>query len=343
MARGIYYVIKRALLECFLLLYGFLNTVVAVAACQCGGRMCNEGEYCYSWTEDTPQGPMYYHECDSCGTGYVPASTCDVCVLSDSYCPLSEYAINCPSGVGLEGKRCKQVALGDIGCPVGGNCIGYKACDPSNGNTENIVMGECHFEGHNCYSNTMPCSSFPIGDGCLCAQSAQTGNARWIPSQQKWNTASCRCDVSDKEMSDCKSLNLKYMVKNGDSYVGTVGAYIKYSIEREYCKECHAGYVLRAVSSPNEDGVYTRPDNGNWGVITCDIQVRAPYYADGCVINFDLSAGDAAQNACRKQCPTGFETKSDGATNVGECQYDGHTTYTDDTGTFYIGSLDDCP
>ena len=284
--------------------------------------------------------------CESCDglTGYMGCSHCNCYGYDDDQCPF---------GGNPDGKKCKKVA-GKCPSP----CEYYKLCDVATGNiTATQIVGACHMEGETCYSNTRACSMFVVDHfavGWNCDQGAQVGDAEWRPSENAWNTENCTCSVVDRDIvhvvggvaayGHCIAANSDFYVTDADKYRTTsVNDHVRYSFRRRFCRQCEPGYLPTPWPSP-DDGIILRPEgtSGNWGVITCGIQVQAPDYAPGCVIDFNLPTGNVAQGACRKQCPDGFETKIDSATSVEDCQYDGYTTYTDGTGTFYIGSLDEC-
>lgn len=312
---------------------------------------CNPGEYMICNLD-----PQYGSECNDCGCAQCPPGQTSDGTGLVTYCPnqygdsgcyaasvsfCAGYTDGCPGlGYGFLCKDEQQNCGGITGCTK------VKACNIETGETQDLVSGNCHIENDTCYSNTRACSDFSslvynFGQvTCL----TQSGNAGW--NSGKWDVSGCSCDVP----SVSNNLNDYFRCTQFGTHVGlypnqnvqSVDNSILYMMDRLYCEKCPAGYLPTITDASSED-IYLRPDNnGNWGVITCGIQVQAPDYAPGCVIDFNLSMDDMMAE-CRKQCPTGFATEAPGATNVGECQYDGHTTYTDDTGTFYIGSLDDCP
>ena len=203
-----------------------------------------------------------------------------------------------------------------------------------------------HVESDTCYNNERSCNSFGNEVPNVSAVSCQVQDGSAIWNGNEWDVSNCTCvspvvsgvngDLNCAEFGT--SLNL---VSNQS--VTSVNDKVQYEIVRLYCNKCLPGYIPRVVPSMTNAGIGTRPDdNRDWGCMACD-QVSAPDYAPGCVINFDLPDGDAVVAACQMPCPDGFETTANGATNINDCQYDGRTTYTDRTGTFYIDSLDDCP
>lgn len=319
----------------------------AWANCVCDDGGCGVNEYCKRVIEVDQGHAVSSTECTPCPTGSVPANSCNLCEVSNV---CDGYDDPCPFGE-TPGKKCKKIG----NCPA--PCQLYERCDTANGATEQQMLGACHMENNTCYSNTRACSMFEVDHfavGWNCDQWAQDGYAEWRPLKNAWDTKNCTCSVVDRDIvhdvggvaadGHCIAANSDFYVTNADRYGTTsVNDHVHYSFRRRFCRQCEPGYLPTPLPSP-DDGIILRPENtsGNWGVITCGIQVQAPDYAPGCVIDFNLST-DAMMAECRKQCPDGFETRSNGATNVGECQYDEHTTYTDDTGTFYIGSLDDCP
>jgi len=311
----------------------------AWANCVCDDGGCGVNEYCKRVIEVDHGHAVSSTECTPCPTGSVPANSCNLCEVSNV---CDGYDDPCPAGTPT-GAKCKE---NTTTCPS--PCSYYEICYPWLPATqmEELVIGACHIENDTCYSNTRACrdfSSLVYNFGqvtCL----TQSGNAGW--NSGKWDVSGCSCDVP----SVSNNLNDYFRCTQFGTHVGlypnqnvqSVDNSILYMMDRLYCEKCPAGYLPTITDASSED-IYLRPDNnGNWGVITCGIQVQAPDYAPGCVIDFNLSMDDMMAE-CRKPCPDGFATESDGATNVEDCQYDGHTRYTDDTGTFYIGSLDDCP
>ncbi len=307
---------------------------------------CDTNDGCPIGKHNLGQNPNTgYVLCEPCG-GLLPGGgvNCD-------HCNCYGYDDLCPFGGNPDGKRCKKVG----NCPS--PCQLYEMCDIATGNIIMQMSGACHVENDTCYSNTRACSDFVVDHfavGWNCDQGAQGGNAEWRPSENAWDTKNCTCSVVDRDIvhdvggvaayGHCIAANSDFYVKEADRYRTTgVNDHVRYSFRRQFCRQCEPGYLPTPLSSP-DDGIILRPENtsGNWGVITCDIQVQVPDYAPGCVIDFNLST-DAMMAECRKTCPDGFETQVPGATSVTYCQYDEHTTYTDDTGTFYIRSLDDCP
>ena len=301
--------------------------------------------------------PQYGSECNDCGCAQCPPGQTSDGTGLVTYCPnqygdsgcyvasvsfCAGYTNVCPElGNGFLCKDEQQNCGGITGCTK------VKACNIETGETQYLASGNCHMENDTCYSNTRACSGFSslvynFGQvTCL----TQSGSAVW--NSGKWDVSGCSCDVP----SVSNNLNDYFRCTQFGTHVGlypnqnvqSVDNSILYMVDRLYCEKCPAGY-LPTITDASSGDIYARPENtsGNWGVITCGIQVQAPDYAPGCVINFNLSM-DGMMAECRKTCPDGFATEAPGATNVGECQYDEHTTYTDDTGTFYIRSLDDCP
>ncbi|MBO7559575.1 MAG: hypothetical protein J6T27_00245, partial [Alphaproteobacteria bacterium] len=112
-------------------------------------------------------------------------------------------------------------------------------------------------------------------------------------------------------------------------------------LERSWCAKCYPGYLPDIVSA-QFSGVWARPgNNGDWGVVACSEQVTKPDYAPGCTINFNETDTDVVMASCRKECPLGFGTDTNGATQIEQCKSDG-TTYEDGTGYFIIPELASC-
>ena len=280
----------------------------------------------------------------NCGSGQYNARNCQTGGL---HSVLGYSCVACPDGY----------PESDVGTPQTINdCYKLDNCKYYHGGQ--VADGEgYHVENNTCYPNTRACSDFVVDHfavGWNCDQWAQVGNAEWRPSENAWDTKNCTCSVVDRDIvhdvggvaadGHCIAANSDFYVTDADRYRTTsVNDHVRYSFRHQFCRQCEPGYLPK-IENAQVNGVYLRPGNdGNWGVVTCDEQVQTPYYSDRCVIDFNLSTGNAAQDGCRKPCPDGFATESDGATSVTYCQYDGHTTYTDDTGSFYIGSLEDCP
>ena len=124
-----------------------------------------------------------------------------------------------------------------------------------------------------------------------------------------------------------------------------INEHVRYSFERQFCRQCAPGYLPDIVTSPS-GGLILRPAgiSGNWGTWRCISLVQAPYYADGCVIDFTKETGELAVNdpACSRPCQLGFATTEDGATSAAACEFDPSAVYHDATGDFTIGNMT-CP
>lgn len=316
---------------------------------------CEPGYYTMCFRD-----PDNYDNCTDCscepcpvgqtsnGLGTVYEDACHMSSNSGCYdmpvdlCPGYD---NCPSGIGGNGKKCKSVS----GYPNG--CAQYEICDTSTGNITNYVSGECHLEGETCYSDIRACKEFDIDmafGNWSCSKTSQTGNAHWYPPENAWSTNRCECKVTDKNINmdnanttiKCAKANAEYIVLEENRYkTKTVNDSVFYTSLRRYCSECYPGYLPTIVSSPDSYGVYTRPSgNGNWGAYACATMVSAPHYADGCDINFALQSSNAAINECKKQCDISLTIITNGATSDAACVPDGLQEYSDDTGTFTLGT-----
>lgn len=323
---------------------------------------CNPGEYMVCNLDD-----QYGTECNDCGcvhcpsgqtsdgTGYV--SYCpnqygnSGCYTPTDLCPGYDVSV-CPSGVG-SGKKCKEVS----GCPNG--CHKYEICDTTTGAITNEVTptgtNGCHIErGTHCEYNTTPCSTFVIDHffiGWNCDQGAQIGTAEWKTNKSAWDTKNCTCAVRDRNITaaeygpvaadaKCQNANADFYVEESYRYGTTsIDGSVIYSVERLYCKQCYPGYLPFIVPSPN-DGVDMRPASepaGDWGTSQCTIQVSAPYYADGCIVDWGASTGALAVNECKNSCPAGMILNVNGATGPDQCEVDPSQRFTDNTGMFIIG------
>lgn len=322
----------------------FIAIFVVCAACGAWAQCCScdSNDGCPIGQHNVGQNPHTWHiYCEDCVS--VSGTSVDC-----SHCNCYGYNDQCPFG-NPDGKKCKEV-VGKCPSP----CEYYKLCDVATGNiTATQIVGACHIEGENCYANEVPCSVFATrSDSITCPKANQTGSAVW--DDDHWRVDGCGCSIRHAAFETfdflglslpiwCDDFYATYTVTSANSTVNTVQDEIVYTITSKYCAKCHPGWLPATVDSP-DGGVFTRPldISGNWGVVACSTQVTAPNYAYGCVIDFNLATDDMMAE-CRKQCPDGFETEINGATKVEDCLYDGYTTYTDDTGTFYIGSLDNCP
>jgi hypothetical protein len=315
---------------------------------------CNPGEYMICNLD-----PQYGSECNDCGCAQCPPGQTSDGTGLVTYCPnqygdsgcyaasvgfCAGYTNGCPGlGYGFLCKDEQQNCGGITGCTK------VKACNIETGETQYLVSGNCHMENDTCYSNTRACRDFSNRvetngtTSMSCNPEMQQGNAVW--QQNAWYTEGCECkrdNVENTGLLRCERVNARAYVKSSNAQVTlSVNDDIIYTLEYMYCAKCHPGYLPNIVTGQNANYLHPSNTNSDWGVLTCATVVSAPDYAPGCVIDFNLSTDDMMAE-CRKTCPTGFATEAPGATNVEDCQYDGHTTYTDDTGTFYIGSLDEC-
>ena len=302
---------------------------------------CDTNDGCPIGKHNLGQNPNTgYVLCESCG-GLLPGGgvNCD-------HCNCDGYDDPCPAGTPTGAKCKKNTTM----CPS--PCLYYKICYPWLPATqmEESVIGACHMENNTCYSNTRACRDFSNRvetngtTSMSCNPEMQQGNAVW--QQNAWYTGGCECkrdNVENTGLLRCERVNTRAYVKSSNAQVTlSVNDDIIYTLEYMYCAKCHPGYLPNIVTGQNANYLHPSNSSGDWGVLACATVVSAPDYAPGCVIDFNLSM-DNMMAECRKTCPDGFATEAPGATNVEECQYDGHTTYTDDTGTFYIRSLDDCP
>ncbi len=333
----------------FITLLAVCATKGAWANCVCDDGVCGVNEYCKRIVEiDHGHAVSSSTECTPCPTGSIPTNACNLCEVSNV---CDGYDDPCPFGE-TPGKKCKKIG----NCPT--PCQLYERCDTANGATEQQMSGACHMENNTCYSNTRACSMFVVDHfavGWNCDQGAQVGYAEWRPSENAWNTENCTCSVVDRDIvhdvggvaayGHCIAANSDFYVTDADKYrTASVNDHVRYSFRRRFCRQCEPGYLPTPWPSP-DDGIILRPENtsGNWGVITCGIQVQAPDYAPGCVIDFGLSSGQAAYDDCRQECPTGFETDEPGATNINDCVAKYAPEFEDQTGRFVLTSLDSCP
>lgn len=314
--------------------------VVCAARAQC--CECEENDGC--GLGETNDGNLEYPDCHQCYYG----TDCGFC----NYCT---GFTDCPEGAPA-GRKCKQIQenCGDIT-----ECTKYELCNPNNGasGTYWASSGVCHVEGSTCYANERACSLFDVSADYgqwSCQKSHQTGNARWRPGENAWDTSDCQCSMTNMNIDTtlgttvkCQNANATYRVTDAYKYrTATVTDSVYYIPARRYCAQCYPGYIPHTVSpfSTWYDGgeihsliQYPNGVGGLYGVVVCDNLVPAPYYADGCVIDWTKSSGPAAQNACKMSCDAGMETIENGATGANYCG-PGGTTYTDATGTFRIGS-----
>lgn len=323
---------------------------------------CEPGKYMAFAMESSAYGDRCEHECEPCNCA--DGQTCDGTGWYNYDCPTMEFGgdkgcrvpadlclgyNDCPEDVGGSGKKCKEVS----GCPNG--CHKYEICDTTTGAITNEVTPTdtadgCHMEGNTCYANTVPCSTFDIGHWAVwwnCDQGAQIGMAEW--KTNTWDTKNCTCSVVDRNLvsydggvsaeHNCIKANADFYVPDANRYLTTsVTGSVYYAFLRQFCRQCAPGYLPTIINSPSS-GVSYRPEStsGNWGTYECKTPVRAPNYADGCVIDWTKSTGNAAINACEKSCDAGMIIDEDGATGPDWCEVDPSQRFTDNTGMFIIG------
>jgi len=320
----------------------------AWANCTCQWDTCDDNEYCNVLISyPYPGNPEYSYECTPCPNGQVPSNSCLACVPDGGgeYC--DSFQDPCPSGLGPE-YRCK-VSQQDCGS----GCTKYKTCDSTNGNVGPDALSEnCHIEGQTCYSNTRACSEFATrSDVITCPQENQSGTAEWASNH--WVVDNCECAREHDVFTTfnlfgapipmwCDDFYATYSVST-NSMVNTVQDKIIYTTTSVYCKKCHKGYLPEITEANNNNGFAVRPlgVSGNWGVFRCPTKVEQPHYAPGCTINFNETDTDVVMASCRKECPLGFGTETDGATQIEQCKSDG-TPYEDGTGYFIIPELASC-
>lgn len=342
----------------------FVALVGVFAVCAARADSCNLGEYMVC--DPDP----YDNSCTDCG-----CASCPVGQTSDGTgvvyrCPYETGSSGCydagycagfdtcPDDVPLaQYRKCKPVT----DCGGVGGCTGYKLCNIVNGEEAGFFIPAdnqvCHLEGSTCYANERACNLFDVSADYgqwSCQKSHQTGNAQWTPSKNAWDTSDCQCSMTNMNIDTtlgttvkCQNANATYRVADAYKYnTKKVTDPVYYIPARRYCAQCYPGYVPHSVNpfSVWQDGgetysliQYPSGGGGLYGVVACDNLVVAPYYADGCIIDWIKPSGTAAQNACKISCDTGMETVENGATDASFCVPAG-ATYTDATGTFRLGS-----
>ena len=280
--------------------------------------------------------------CEQCG-GFVYGVDCSYCDPEPPN-PCDGYNDPCPFG-DAPGKKCKKVG----NCP--NPCQLYNRCDTTTGAIEQQMLGACHMEGEACYQNALNCKEFnnvTENNMISCSKSGQQGQAEWKPNQETWDTKNCYCNIEHVAIGNeifgfpwwCDDFNVRLFVSDANRYVTTlVSKDIVYTTERMYCAKCHPGYLPVKVTSPNEEGIYARPDNNaGWGVAACSTRVTKPKnYAEGCVINFNLPDWESVIADCKGVCPEGSSVAFDGATSMDECLPNQAVEYEDATGWFMLG------
>jgi len=309
----------------------------------CLAATCDIGEYYYCELDD--QYNTYCEcECISCpngqtsnGRGEVNYCKSPPTIESGCYAVYCQgYDSECPTGVGM-GMKCKAVS----GC--GSPCQKYEVCNPSNGNITTTISGQCHIEGGSCYPDTRECKEFEIditgGEGeWTCKKEYQTGSANWDGAS--WDVGGCKCNKVDISADGCDAGVV--MHARQENYVQDMSSKIPYKQTHRYCRECAAGKVPTfSAGTANYGGVtvahHPQSGNGDWGVWKCGT-VSAPYYAEGCDIDFIKDSFAQGTASCKKLCGDKLTITSDGATSAAACVPDGGMEYTDDTGTFTLGS-----
>ena len=328
---------------------GFLGKFfIAISACfvargawaQCCS--CDSSDGCPIGKRNVGQNPHTWHiVCEECVS--VSGTSVDC-----SHCNCYGYDDNCPFG-NPDGKKCKKL---ENKCPS--PCEYYKLCDVATGNiTATQIVGACHMEGETCYSNRRDCSEFAtLSDVITCPQENQSGIAEWVSNH--WVVDNCVCAREHDVFTTfnllgtpipmwCDDFYATYSVST-NSLVNTVQDKINYTTTSVYCKKCHEGYLPEIIAGANSNNSFAvRPLGvpGDWGVFRCPTKVGQPHYAPGCTIDFNKDT-DVVMASCRKECPTGFVTEIDGATQIGQCKSDGTTYYEDRTGYFSIPELASC-
>ena len=336
---------------------GVLFTVFVDAALAAD---CEPGWYMACAMESGPYGDYCDCTCNMCasgaasdGTGMYNYDCPDMPIGGDTGCSFCAGYNDCPAGVGGNGKKCNEVSGG---CPNGTGCREYEVCDMANGAITYEVTGSCHIEEvAMCQPNSMACNQFPIESQFAyfsIVPNDQNGTAEWSFEKVAWNTINCKLNATNKNLStitvmghtleiQCKNFNVMGEVRGETNQYRTKTVYdpVYYSLTRNYCAKCREGYLPKPQPSPDASVYYVPAgyDSSPYGVMFCDVLVSKPNYADGCEINFSLSNGTAAQNACKMPCPDNMETVVNGATSINDCVPTG-VTYNDSTGSFRLGS-----
>ncbi len=341
--------------------------VVAVfgVVCASGGAFaanCNPGQY-YECGEDPYDNSCTECECVSCPAGQTSDGSGELYYCPNIY-PTSPYGdsgcsdilcsadyVDCPAGVGAPGQRCKELT---DACPSGSGCHEYELCNLANGALTYAVTGSCHIEEVSmCQPNTVSCNTFPIMTTYVyyaVTQNDQTGNATWNGYNSAWDTINCKLNSMNKSVSTftvggqtvpvhCDDLNVVGVVSAAYQFFPrTVFEPVYYNLTRFYCEKCQAGYLPNIQSSPNAGAnLFPEGYDGAYGVLMCDEQVRAPYYAPGCMIPYPLNSS-SMPDVCRVSCPDRMETIVNGATDDSYCLPKGAPVYEDDSGSFRLGT-----
>ena len=298
---------------------------------------CSDCVCCFCEAGYTSTGGGHIDYCDAVNPG-IPSGDSGCRPIGDL---CSGYDTPCPSYFS-DIYRCKEL---NVGCPSG--CHTYDMCKTTTGEISQYTDGNCHMEGNTCYANTRACSEFTFSGG-FCGQDFQQGNAVWTNSN-KWNVQGCTCVMENLDIEHfifniyigCKSLYAYNHVADADKFIADTNSQIKYTVTRAYCARCYPGHIPDIVSSPDENGIIRRPENEpgrSWGTSSCNAVVPAGYYADGCIINWAASNGEAVVNECKQQCPLGMVINGAGATGPDWCEVDSSQHFTDNTGRFTIGA-----
>ena len=285
-------------------------------------------------------GTLENPQCYPCGN--VDCSFCDWC---------ADFTDDCPAWVPA-GRLCKQI---QTNCGGVAGCTKYELCNPNNGLAGVYFVGPentCHIEGNGaaaeCQPNTVSCNQFGIETNFALLgvqQSEQTGPASW--NGNAWDTGACKLNATNKSVMSvvgldiyCDDFNIVAEVTEENRYrtQSLLGQPVYYTLIRNYCKKCHAGYLPVVKQSPDM-GVYLAPENvsSQYGVAFCSNVVHAPNYAPGCMIPYPLNSS-SVPDVCRVPCPGGMETIENGATSIEDCVPDVNQIYHDDTGTFTLGT-----
>ena len=269
-----------------------------------------------------------------------PNADCSYCdEQPGQYC--DSFLLPCP---GLSANyKCK---VSQQNC--GSGCVRYQSCNSINGVLgPDVVSENCHIEGQTCYANTRACSEFSNrteNDDMVCAWSTQQNQATW--NGAGWNVGGCSCNITDMTFDACDKFNARFYISPENQIVPSATDRIIYTMSHKYCSKCHPGYLPKIETLAQINGIYVRPENsgnGNWGVVACSEQVGVPDYAPGCTIHFNETDTNVVMAACRKECPTGFETEEPGAESITDCVAKYTPEFEDQTGRFVLTSLDSCP
>ena len=309
----------------------------AVMACPAYAQCCDCEEYDGCPFGDENIGSSEYPECHGCGYAY-DCSFCNWC---------ADFTDTCPPGV-PSGRVCKVVTPN---CGQISGCTKYELCNPNNGlaGVFFVPVDVCHLENDTCYANTRSCASFDISvvyGAWNCRKTDQQGDAGWDADENAWNTSGCSCSFADRDIemdmantvTKCRKANASYYVADDQKFSTKGVTYpVYYTPKRQYCAKCYAGYLPTVVNSPQGEVYFAPSNNSQYGVRVCGTMVPAPNYAPGCDIPSVLSS-NAMPTGCMETCPTGMETIENGASSVNDCVPNGATTYTDETGTFRLGT-----